>query len=102
MARRIKERTFDPKKELVVRRAFTANGRKYMPGQPFDWEKKAIPVRRVATLFSANMIDHLDKKAVENKVVNNDDKSATMDDKPSTTNDKTKKTKLEPVKKVTK
>ena len=95
MARRIKERTFDPKKELVVRRAFTANGRKYAPGQPFDWEKKAIPVRRVATLFSANMVDHLEKKAMESK-------PATTDDKPATTDDKTKKTKLEPVKKVTK
>lgn len=65
MARRIKDRVFNPAQPLIARRKFTANGRVYEPGQPFAWKDKAIPVRRVATLFSANLVDHEAEKKEE-------------------------------------
>lgn len=64
MARRLVERTFDPKKPLVARRDFVAAGRPYKVGDAFDWKRLAVAQRRVLQMFEANIVGHVDE-AVE-------------------------------------
>lgn len=58
MARRLVERTFDPKKPLVARRSFTASGRHFSVGDAFDWKHMAVAQRRVLQMFEANLVGH--------------------------------------------
>jgi len=58
MARRLVERTFDPKKPLVARRSFTASGRRFSVGDAFDWKHMAVARRRVNQMFEANLVGH--------------------------------------------
>jgi hypothetical protein len=58
MARRLVERTFDPKKPLVARRSFTASGRRFSVGDAFDWKHMAVAQRRVNQMFEANLVGH--------------------------------------------
>jgi hypothetical protein len=60
MARRLVERTFDPKKPLVARRSFTASGRHFGVGDAFDWKHMAVAQRRVLQMFEANLVGHPD------------------------------------------
>lgn len=61
MARRLVERTFDPKKPLVARRDFVAAGRPYKIGDAFDWKRLAVAQRRVLQMFEANLVGHTDE-----------------------------------------
>lgn len=61
MARLI-ERKFDPARLTYARKYFTAAGRKFVPGDAFDWQKMAIAQRRVVQMFDAGKLTHKDKE----------------------------------------
>ncbi len=63
MTRRIVERTFDPKQPLLVRRAFSAAGRTFQPGDDFDWRRLSVAHRRVSQMFDAGYLVHRDEVA---------------------------------------
>lgn len=65
MTRRLVERNFDPKKPLVARRDFVAAGRSFSQGDAFDWKRMSIAQRRVAQMFEANHVGHVDEQAEE-------------------------------------
>lgn len=50
--------TFDPSRPLVARRPFSAGGRNYANGDPFDWRRMAVSLRRVRQLFDAGYVRH--------------------------------------------
>lgn len=58
MPRPLDNRLFDPKKPVVVRRAFTGSGRHYQPGDDFPWQRLAVDRRRVSLLFESGVLDH--------------------------------------------
>ena len=58
MVRRIVERSFDHKKPVVVRRAFSAAGRTFQEGSDFPWQILSIAVRRVRQMFDSGMLIH--------------------------------------------
>ena len=51
-------KTFDPSKPVYVRRALNANGRKFKPGDPFEWGQMAVSRRRVKLMFDAGKLRH--------------------------------------------
>lgn len=63
------EKVFNPSLPLVARRAFSANGRRYAPGDKFYWEKAAISRRRVGQMFNVGKVMH-PEGAAEDKALN--------------------------------
>lgn len=59
---RLIERKFDPARLTYARKYFTAAGRKFVPGDAFDWQKMAIAQRRVVQMFDAGKLTHKDKE----------------------------------------
>jgi len=57
MARLI-ERNFDPRKEIFVRRNFTANAKKFDRGSAFNWRQIALDVKAVKRLYDAGYLYH--------------------------------------------
>jgi hypothetical protein len=57
MARLI-EREFDPARPVYARKYFTAAGRKYVPGDLFDWSRLAVSQRRALQMFDAGKLAH--------------------------------------------
>ena len=51
-------KTFDPSKPVYVRRALNANGRKFKPGDLFEWGQMAVNRRRVKLMFEAGKLRH--------------------------------------------
>lgn len=64
MTRRMVDRNFDPKKQLLVRRAFSAAGRTFQAGDDFNWKRLAINMRRVKQMFDAGHLMHTDEDLV--------------------------------------
>lgn len=58
---RIPERKFDPARPVVARKYFIASGRKYAPGDVFDWRSAMVNPRRAQQMFDAGKITHNDK-----------------------------------------
>ena len=58
---RIPERKFDPSRPVVARKYFIASGRKYAPGEAFDWKAAMVTPRRAQQMFDAGKITHNDK-----------------------------------------
>ena len=59
---RIPERKFDPSRPVVARKYFIASGRKYSPGEPFDWRSAMVNPRRAQQMFDAGKLTHKDKE----------------------------------------
>lgn len=57
MARLI-QREFDPARPVYARKYFTAAGRKFVPGDLFDWRKMAVSQRRALQMFDAGKLMH--------------------------------------------
>jgi len=57
MARLI-SREFDASKATYARRAFTANGRRFVAGSAFDWRLMSISQRKAKMLFDSGHIGH--------------------------------------------
>jgi N-acetyl-anhydromuramyl-L-alanine amidase AmpD len=55
---RLVQREFDPARPVCARKYFTAAGRKYVPGDAFDWRKLAVSQRRVLQMFDAGKLMH--------------------------------------------
>ena len=52
------ENGFNPSLPVVARKEFSANGRRYAPGDKFDWERAAVDKRRVGQMFAAGKLKH--------------------------------------------
>lgn len=59
MARLI-ERKFDPARPTYARKYFIASGRKYAPGDLFDWKAAMVTPRRAMQMFNAGKLTHKD------------------------------------------
>lgn len=57
MARLI-ERKFDPARPVYARKYFIASGRKYVPGDAFDWKAAMVTPRRAQQMFDAGKLMH--------------------------------------------
>ena len=55
---RIPERKFDPARPVVARKYFIASGRKYVPGDVFDWRGAMVTPRRAQQMFDAGKLMH--------------------------------------------
>jgi len=51
-------KTFEPSMPLLARRPFSINGRRYSPGDKFDWRKLSVSTRRVSQMFDAGKLMH--------------------------------------------
>lgn len=58
MVNKLTERVFNPGEPVYARRAITANGHKFNPGDVFDWRKMAVNQRRVRQLFDDGKLTH--------------------------------------------
>ena len=58
MVNKLTERVFNPGEPVYARRAITANGHKFNPGDVFDWRKMAVNQRRVRQLFDDGKLMH--------------------------------------------
>lgn len=67
MARLI-ERKFDPARPTYARKYFTAAGRKFVPGDAFDWKKLAVAQRRVLQMFDAGKLTHKDEEFTPERI----------------------------------
>jgi len=65
MTRRLVERVFDPRVEVIARRPFTANGKHFHPGDLFDWRRDAVDLRRVRQLYDAGKLMHPHEATVQ-------------------------------------
>ena len=63
MARLI-ERKFDPARPVYARKYFIASGRKYVPGDAFDWKAAMVTPRRAQQMFDAGKLTHKDKEPI--------------------------------------
>ena len=57
MARLI-ERKFDSGRPVYARKYFISNGRRFKPGDLFDWRRNALTERRAMLLFNAGNLTH--------------------------------------------
>lgn len=55
---RIPERKFDHARPVVARKYFIASGRKYVPGDVFDWRGAMVTPRRAQQMFDAGKLMH--------------------------------------------
>ena len=55
---RLIERSFDPGRPVIVRKSFTANGRKLGVGNVWNWKQTAVNQRRVKQLFDMGNLLH--------------------------------------------
>jgi hypothetical protein len=55
---RIPERKFDPACLVYARKYFIAAGRKYVPGDVFDWKAAMVTPRRALQMFDAGKLTH--------------------------------------------
>lgn len=55
---RIPERKFDPARPVYARKYFIAAGRKFAPGDLFDWRAAMVTPRRALQLFDAGKLTH--------------------------------------------
>jgi len=62
MARLTAEKVFNSKQPLLVRRAFSAAGRTFHPGDLFRWDRIAVSLRRTKLMFDAGMLMHSDQE----------------------------------------
>lgn len=62
---RIPERKFDPARPVVARKYFIASGRKYVPGDVFDWRGAMVTPRRAQQMFDAGKLMHTTVEPVE-------------------------------------
>jgi len=67
MARLI-ERKFDPARPTYARKYFTAAGRKFVPGDAFDWQKMAVAQRRAMQMFDAGKLAHKDDEVAPERI----------------------------------
>jgi len=67
MARLI-ERKFDPARPTYARKYFIAAGRKFAPGDLFDWGKMAVAQRRVLQMFDAGKLTHKDEEITPERI----------------------------------
>lgn len=67
MARLI-ERKFDPARPTYARKYFTAAGRKFVPGDAFDWKKLAVAQRRALQMFDAGKLTHKDEEVTPERI----------------------------------
>lgn len=65
MARLIVKRVFNPNQPILARRAFSAAGRTFQPGDVFDWSRLSVSKRRVSLMYDAGMLMHSDESVVE-------------------------------------
>ena len=56
---------FNPRKDMIVLKAFRAAGRRFVPGQPFDWKKMGVSQRRVQQMYEGSFLT-MDIGGVEN------------------------------------
>jgi hypothetical protein len=49
-------REFDPRKPVEVRLSFRYAGRDYAPGEPFEWRRAGISMRRVRQMYEAGKL----------------------------------------------
>ena len=68
MARLIVKRVFNPNEPILARRAFSAAGRTYQPGDVFDWKRLSVSVRRVRLMYDAGTLVHSDEPVVQETV----------------------------------
>jgi len=59
---RLIEREFDPARPVYARKYFIASGRKYVPGDAFDWKAAMVTPRRAQQMFDAGKLTHKDKE----------------------------------------
>lgn len=64
MARLI-SREFDATQPTYARRKFISNGRRYAPGDLFDWRRLSLSQRKAKMLFDGGHIGHQGSKVVE-------------------------------------
>ena len=69
MARLIVKRVFNPKEPILARRAFSAAGRTFQPGDVFNWSRLSVSPRRVRQMYDAGMLMHSDEPVAEETVV---------------------------------
>ena len=67
MARLI-QREFDPARPVYARKYFTAAGRKFVPGDLFDWRKLAVSQRRALQMFDAGKLMHKAEQQKEDAI----------------------------------
>jgi len=60
--RAYQERSFDPSRTVYVRKSFNGSGRKYKPGDIFDWKRLAVSQRRVRQLFDSGRLMHAEQE----------------------------------------
>jgi hypothetical protein len=65
MARLIVKRVFNPKEPILARRAFSAAGRTFQPGDVFNWSRLSVSPRRVRQMYDAGMLMHSDEPVAE-------------------------------------
>ena len=81
------ENGFNPSLPVVARKAFSANGRRYAPGDKFDWEHAAVDKRRVGMMFAVGKVMHPEAAAPEPEQALSDlDESNEYWEKPDTYN----------------
>jgi len=59
---RLVEREFDPARPVYARKYFIAAGRKYVPGDAFDWKAAMVTPRRAQQMFDAGKLTHKDEE----------------------------------------
>ena len=57
----IEQRQFQADVPVVVRVPFTADGKRYVAGEPFPWRTMGVDRERVDTLFKSGFLRHDDK-----------------------------------------
>lgn len=58
MPRLLSKPAINPGAPLVVRRPFTANGRRYSRGDVFPWRRLAIDFAKVRRMYENNYLEH--------------------------------------------
>jgi hypothetical protein len=68
MARLSVKGIFDPKQPLLVRRAFSAAGRTFQPGDAFPWKRLSVSLRRAFLMYESGLLRHSDDADAEETV----------------------------------
>lgn len=58
MARPVSREPFNAEKAVFAKRAFTANGRRFAPGDVFPWRQMAVAQRKVGQLYDSGRLTH--------------------------------------------